>query len=153
MNLTIPRGLTVVLVLCSDWARCGRYVQTLVDYCTVTYWSDSACCGCGPTSSPGRTRRGTTIVAQAVVESTVCEVDPRSRPANPPRPRVPITTRSTSWENSARTSAGLPSMAWMSTSIWRPSSTSASCARTDSETSSKKPSWRLSAGIRLQLPY
>ena len=58
------------------------------------------------------TNDGTTMIGHALWCSSAWEVEPRSIPAKPPRPRVPTTTRSTAVENSARRAAPVPSRAW-----------------------------------------
>lgn len=51
----------------------------------------------------------TTMTGHLAWCSTACDVEPRSRPAKPPRPREPTTTRSAAVENSVSSSAPVPS--------------------------------------------
>ena len=61
--------------------------------------------------SPLTCCEGATSTGHEAWDRTAWLVEPSRSPEKPPRPREPTTTRSTAVENSARSSAGLPSSA------------------------------------------
>src|SRR5690625_7701326 len=68
-------------------------------------WPPATDVGCRSSES---TRVVTTMTGHTAWLSTVCEVEPSSMPAKPPRPRDPTTMRSTAVENSVRRLAPVP---------------------------------------------